>query len=316
MTLRSIPMALGVALLALALGACRTAPLAGRGDIVIDDTAVYPESITSTRAGDVITGSMKGIIFRAAPGESRARAWIRPDAVNGLQAVFGVLADERSGTLWVCSVANAFAREAVRVPPAVVALDLKSGRYKASYPFPAPGGVCNDVAVAPDGALYATDTPNGRILKLARGASALQVFGQDERLKGIDGIAFSGAGVLYVNIVSRGALVRVAVDGKGSMGALQELTVSQSLGGPDGFRLLTGDRFLLAEGTAGRIDEVTIQGERATVRVLREGLNSSPGVTSVGNTVYAIEGKIKYLLDPKLKGQDPGEFKIHSIPLR
>jgi hypothetical protein len=35
----------------------------------------------------------------------------------------------------------------------------------------------------------------------------------------------------------------------------------------------------------------------------------------VGNTVYAIEGKIGYLLDPKLKGQDPGAFKALAIPL-
>jgi hypothetical protein len=49
--------------------------------------------------------------------------------------------------------------------------------------------------------------------------------------------------------------------------------------------------------------------------VLREGLNSSPGVTPVGGTAYAIEGKIRYLIDPKLKGQDPGPFVIRAIPL-
>ena len=130
MTISSVSVALGAMLLV--VSACQTSPPAERGDIIIDDTAVYPESVTSTRAGDVITGSMKGIIFRAAPGESRASAWIRPDSANGLQAVFGVLADERSGTLWVCSVANPFQRAAVPAPPALVAFDLKSGRYKAS----------------------------------------------------------------------------------------------------------------------------------------------------------------------------------------
>jgi hypothetical protein len=292
-----------------------TAFAAERGDIVIDDTAVYPESVTSTSGGDVFTGSMKGIIYRARKGESRATAWIRPGDEVKVGAVFGVLADEKSKTLWACTAVAAFQRGGTPVPPSLVAYDLESGKYKASYAFLAPG-VCNDIAVARDGSVYATDTPNGRILKLSKGGTALQLFAQDDRLKGIDGIVFSGSGVMYVNIVTSGALMRVDLDKSGALGALTELKVSQALGGPDGFRLISGDRFLLAEGTAGRIDEVTIKGDAATVRVLREGLNSSPGVTHVGNTVYAIEGKIKYLIDPQLRGQDPGEFRIHAIPLK
>jgi hypothetical protein len=50
--------------------------------------------------------------------------------------------------------------------------------------------------------------------------------------------------------------------------------------------------------------------------VLRSGLQSSPGVTQVGSTAYAIEGKIGYLIDPALKGKDPGPFKVTAIPLR
>ena len=34
------------------------------------------------------------------------------------------------------------------------------------------------------------------------------------------------------------------------------------------------------------------------------------------DTAYAIEGKIGYLVDPKLKGQDPGPFRIIAIPLK
>lgn len=290
-------------------------PTRVRGDIPIDDTRVFPESVTSTSAGAVMIGSMKGIVYRALPREDLARAWIRPDATNGLQAVFGVLADEGSSTLWVCSVANPFEKStAVPPPSALVAFDLASGRYKASYPFPGTGGVCNDIAVA-DGAVYATDTPNGRILELRPGASALEVYAQDDRLKGIDGIAFSAAGVLYVNIVSRGALIRVDRDADGRMRALQELTLSRPISGPDGFRLSQDNRFLLAEGPAGRIDEVTIDGDSAEIRVLREGLNGSPGVTRVGDIAYAFEGKIGYLIDPALQGQEPGPFTIIAIPL-
>jgi sugar lactone lactonase YvrE len=298
-----------------ALAGCRSGPAAPRGNILIDDTRVFPESVTSTTAGAVMVGSIKGIVYRALPRESVARPWIRPDAANGLRAVFGVLADERSATLWVCSVPNPFERPATPASSAVVAFDLASGRYKASYPFPGGSGVCNDIAVAADGTVYATDTPNGRILKLNRGAAALEVYAQDERLKGIDGLAFSATGVLYVNIVSRGALIRVDRDAAGNLRALQELTLSRPVSGPDGFRLIEGNRFLLAEGTGGRIDEVSIEGDATQIRVLREGLNASPGVTRVGAFAYAIEGKIGYLIDPALKGQDPGAFTIHEIPL-
>ena len=49
--------------------------------------------------------------------------------------------------------------------------------------------------------------------------------------------------------------------------------------------------------------------------MLKDGLVSPPGVTRVGDTAYAIEGKITYLIDPKLKGQEPGPFIVHAIPL-
>jgi len=38
-------------------------------------------------------------------------------------------------------------------------------------------------------------------------------------------------------------------------------------------------------------------------------------VTVVGRTAYALEGKILYLLDPKLKGQSPEPFMARAIPL-
>jgi len=85
--------------------------------------------------------------------------------------------------------------------------------------------------------------------------------------------------------------------------------------GPDGFRFIGGNRFLLAEGNAGRVDLVTISGVHADIQVLREGLQSPPAVTLVGHTVYALEGKILYLVSPALKGKDPGLFKAYAVPL-
>jgi hypothetical protein len=287
-------------------------------DVVIDDTNVYPESITATRDGTLINGSVKGIVYRALPKETTATPWIRSTPENGLLSVLGVVADERANTLWLCSAPMPVpgAPPAAGKVSSLMTFDLRTGNPKNVYPFPAPASACNDVAIASDGTAYATDTPNGRIFKVAPGSKTLELYAQDDKLKGIDGIVFSGNGTLYVNIVTRGALVRIDRKADGSFAGLTELTLSEPVKGPDGFRLIEGNRFLLAEGQGGRIDEVVIDGNAAQIEVLKSGLDSPPGVTRVGNTAYAVEGKIGFLIDPKLKGQDPGAFKALAIPLR
>ena len=286
-------------------------------DVVIDDTGVYPESVTSMSDGTLINGSVKGIVYRAQGTATKAIPWIRSTPGNGMLSVLGVLADEKAKTLWLCSAAMPVpgAPPAAGKPSALMAFDLTSGKQKGVYPLPAPQSACNDVTLDKAGTAYASDTPNGRIFKLAKGAKALELYAQDEKLKGIDGIVFGGDGTLYANIVTRGALVRIDRKADQSFAGITELTLSEPVKGPDGFRLISGNRFVLAEGTSGRIDEVTIEGDKAQIKVLREGLISPPGVTVVGSTVFAIEGKISYLMDPKLRGQDPGVFTAYAIPL-
>jgi sugar lactone lactonase YvrE len=196
----------------------------------------------------------------------------------------------------------------------LVAFELASGKLVGRWVFPAPGGTCNDISIAKDGSAYASDTPGGRILKLARGGSALEVVVSDERLKGIDGLAF-GTDALYINNVQRNELWRVDLPAAGKPAQLTQLKVSEKMGGPDGLRHIGNNRFLQAEGSSGRATLVTVKGNDATIQVLRDGLNSSPGITLMGNTVYVVEGKIQYLFNPELRGKDPGPFKAIAIPL-
>jgi hypothetical protein len=284
-------------------------------DVRIDDVNVFPESLSSGPDGSLYIGSMKGIVFRARLHAAMAEPWIQPSAENGILSLLGVLVDSRSNTLWLCSSPSP-----LRNPPAVgvsslMAFDLKSGKQKGAWPFPAPASACNDITIGKDGSAYASDTPNGRIFVLKPRAKALELFAQDPKLKGIDGIVFSGSGVLYANIVSRGALVRIDRGKDGKFSGITELKLSQPVAGPDGFRLISGEKFLLAEGNSGKIDVVTIKGDGAQVATIKEGLTSPPGVTRVGKVAYAIEGKILYLIDPKLKGQSPGAFFARAIPL-
>ena len=283
-------------------------------DILIDDTRVFPESITSMADGTVLAGSVKGIVYRTDPGGRVARPWITHSPENGILTILGVLADERANTLWLCSVPNFFGPERSEGASSVMAFNLSDGRQKGVYFFP-DGGTCNDITVGADGSLFATDTPNGRILVLNPGASSLRVFGQSDLLRGIDGIAFSGDWKLYANNVQTQKIFHVGFAPDGTMGTITELSLSHELGGPDGMRLIDGNRFIQAEGTIGRLGILTINGSSATLEVITDALVSSPGATVVGNTAYAIESNIQYLFNPALREQEPPPFMLLAYPI-
>jgi len=252
-------------------------------DIRIGDTDVFPESVTSTSDGTVYAGSVKGNVYRAAPGESVALPWIQTSDANGILTILGVFADEQSNTLWLCSVPNLFGPERSEGVSSLMAFDLGSAEQKGVYPFPPPASACNDIAVGPDGNVFATDTPNGRIFKLAPQASELELFGEDPALIGVDGIAFAADGTLYVNNVRTNEILRIETNGR-VMTGVTKLAVSHELGGPDGFRHIEGNRFLQAEGTIGRVGIVTNDGDTETLEVLSDEFTTSPRETPDGDT--------------------------------
>ena len=207
---------------------------ADRPEITFADGRIFPESLTSTRDGAVYFGSV-GLdsVYRATPESSVARTWIQSKA-NGLQQVLGVLADEPAGTLWVCASATGGRGAPVVGETALKAFALKDASFKASYAFPG-NGLCNDIAIAKDGTVYATDTFQARVLRLKKGAAALDVWAADPALLNTaDGIAVLDDGSVYVNSVGQGFLARIVVQPDGSAGAITKLESSQPLSRPDG----------------------------------------------------------------------------------
>ncbi|HUK34417.1 MAG TPA: hypothetical protein VLV86_10925 [Vicinamibacterales bacterium] len=286
---------------------------ADRPEITFADGRIFPESLTSTKNGDIYFGSL-GLdsVYRATSKESQAKTWIQPKS-NGLMTVLGVLADERAGVLWVCASASGGRNGAPYVgETALKAFNLKDASFKASYAFPG-NGLCNDIAVAKDGAVYATDTIQGRVLRLKKGASALDVWVSDPMpLGGADGIAVLADGNVYVNSVSQGTLMRVDVKKDGSAGPVTKLETSRPLQQPDGMRSIRNKTMLLVEG-AGRLDEVTIDGNKAEVKVLKEGLTGPTAVTLVGDMAYVTEAKLNLRNDPT---KDPGPFRAVGVPYK
>jgi sugar lactone lactonase YvrE len=282
---------------------------ADRTTITFADGRIFPESLTSTKDGALYFGSLgQKSVYRAAPDASQATVWIKPETA-GLNTVLGVFADERAGVLWVCSSTSGGRNgQPVVGETALKAFILKGASLKGSYPFPG-NGACNDIAVAKDGTVYATDTSGGRILRLKKGAKALDVWSADAMLlAGADGIALLDDGAVYVNSVSQSTLLRIPVNKDGSAGAIVKLDPSRPLQGPDGMRSV-GKTLLLVEG--GRLDEVTINGTKADVKVLKEGMTGITAVTLVGGTAYVSEARLNLMNDTS---KDPGPFKAMGIP--
>lgn len=270
-----------------------------RTEITINDTGVQAENLTSSQDGTVYFGSTaKGTIYRAAPGASQAEPWIQASTA-GLTNVLGVLAHDKTNTLWVCQN-NTGGRGGAPVAgqTALRSFDLKSGAAKNTYPFPTNGGVCNDMAVASDGTVYVTESFGNRIHRLRPGAAALDMWIEDpQQLAGVDGVAILADGAVYVNTFFAGKLFRIPVNADGSAGALVTVETSMPLSRPDGLRTVGPNTLIQAEGQ-GRLTELTISANRAEVRVLNDAARGATGVTIVGDTALVLVERAKALAVP------------------
>jgi sugar lactone lactonase YvrE len=299
--MRHVPRTIRSAIIAIGVASTSVAPIAGaqsRTEVTINDTAVQPENLTSSHDGTLYFGSMaKGTIYRAAPGASQAEPWILASTA-GLTRVLGVLADDKSNTLWVCQNATGGQGGAPATgTTALRSFDLKTGVAKGTYPFPPNSRICNDIAVSADGSAYATESFGGKVHRLKPGATALEVWASDPQMNVIDGLAFLSDGSLYVNDFTSGKLFRIPVNADGSAGALVPIETSMPLGRPDGLRSAGGMKLIQAE-QQGRVAELTISGNRAEVRVLKDSLPRAAGVTLVGDSAWVLVDFTKAVVVP------------------
>ena len=279
----------------------------------------FPESVTSTNDGTFYASSFNlgGVVKVKAGG--KAEQFIKPGA-GASRSVLGVLADEKSGMLYVCS--NDITGFGVPGPGDtkgawLKVFDLTSGTLKGSAALPDPKALCNDIAVGSDGTAYITDSFTPNVYSLKPGGSALEVFATDPALApakdgvGLDGIAFGTDGNLYVTTYIPAALFKIAVkDGKA--GAVTPLKLSRALDHADAMRTF-GDSLLLIEGN-GKLDKVTVKGDAAEIETIKDGFAEPVSVTQVGNTAWVAEGKLSYIIGDN-KGKDPGAFEIKPVML-
>lgn len=270
---------------ALAVGLTRTVSAA---DILIADPKSQPESLTVAPGGVLIVGSASTpFVYKVQPDSPTVQKFIDASAEGPGTFFFGMLADASSNTLWTCQLTPVPNTNPVQRHTALRGFDLSTGAPKIRWNLPGDNTTCNDFAIGPDKALYITDTATGRIYKLPAGASTAELFLEHRALMGVDGITFLN-GTLYVNNVISNNLYRIPVDAAGKPEQPVDIWMDQPVKGPDGMRAANGKLFL-AENGSGKISAITVNGDKATVAVIKEGLKTPTAVEPVGDTIWIAE---------------------------
>jgi sugar lactone lactonase YvrE len=271
--------------MALAIGFAQAASAA---DILIADAKSQPESLTVAPGGVLIVGSASSpFVYKVRPGSSTAEKFVDASAEGPGTFFLGVLADASSNTLWTCVLTPVPNTTPAQRHTALRSFDLSTGAPKIRWELPGDNTTCNDFAIGPDKALYITDTATGKIYKLPSGASTAELFLEHRTLMGVDGITFLN-GTIYVNNVIFNKLYRIPVDAAGKAGPPVDIWMDQPVKGPDGMRAANGKLFV-AENGSGKISALTVNGDKASVTVIKEGLNTPTGVEPAGDTLWIAE---------------------------
>ena len=312
--------------LALASSCAIALTLAGAAraaDVVVPGTTDFPESMSASADGTLYFSSFaNGRVWRAKPGETQASEFIKSGS-NGLASALGVLADDKSNTLYVCS--DDFSAGGIKIPGASAGtslklFDLKSGEAKGSIPVPGQTTLCNDIVATKDGNAFVSDSFGAQILRLKPGAKEFEIWASDPRWNvpgkpQLDGIAQLPDGSIYANLFEGDGLYRVTMNSDGSAGKITKLETSRPLYHSDGLRAF-GDKLLMVEGeTKGDLDLITVDGDNAKIETVKDGFDGPVSLAQVGDQIYVLDVPLRYLLGPEAKEKKaPPPFKASTVP--
>lgn len=270
------------------LTAASLASTALAADILIADAKSQPESLTVAPGGVLIVGSASTpFVYKVKPGSATAEKFIDVSSEAPGTFFLGMLADAPTNTLWTCQLTPIPNTTPARRRTALRSFDLANGSPKFRWDLPGDNTTCNDFVVGPDKALYVTDTATSKIYKLRPGAATPDLLLEHRALYGIDGITFLN-GILYVNNVFSNNLYRIPIDAQGKAGQPVDIWMDQPVKGPDGMRAANG-KLLVAENGSGKISVITVNGDKATVTVIKEGLDTPTAVEPAGNVIWVAE---------------------------
>jgi sugar lactone lactonase YvrE len=169
------------------------------------DTRLVPEGIAYDAAGRrVFLGSVAQHKIMAVDRRGRARDFSPKGAA--LDAVLGLAVDARRQRL--CAVSTNAFEDSVKQQRrnAVVCFQLRTGRVLSRHDAPEANQL-NDLAIAADGTVYATDSGGSSLFRIGPGEKAMSRVGAAGGLRGANGVAMAPDGRLYVALSTGVALV-------------------------------------------------------------------------------------------------------------
>ncbi len=212
------------------------------------------------------------------------------DPADGLQSVLGLAVDARRRLLHVVSTSALTEAGRKHLLNAVVTYDLESGRRKSAVRI-AKAGQLNDVAVAPNGDLYTTDSETGAVWRVRNGAAAIVL--RPGTVRDTNGIAVTEDGKAVYAAHSTG-IVRIDA----ATGSAQPVAnrLRETVAGIDGLYAYRGDLLGVQNVTnPGRVIRVKLSPDGKSVKAV-ETLQSHHNPNFDEPTTGAVANDVLYVL--------------------
>lgn len=285
----------------------------------LTDPGLIPEGIAWDAKGRrFFLGSIAQRKIVTVDRQGKTRDFSHPS--DHLETVLGLAVDAKRNRLYAVTTNGFETAAATARRNAVLSYDLRSGRRLARFDI-ADALQLNDVAVAPDGTVYVSDSAAGSMYRLDPKARGFVPHGEPGAMSGANGLAVAPDGKLYVTLSTGIGLVE---DGKVQRLPQPDTVVTGCI---DGLYWHEGDLLGVQNGcNPGRVIRIRLgeQGRRISgVQVLQShhhpAFDEPTTGALMGDALYVIANSQVGRFQPDGTIKDPASLKapvLVAVPLR